>query len=224
MYKIRIMPPKKKIKADDIISLYMDYYLENGEAPKSVYQFAKVNKFEEKDFYQFFGSFEAIDNHVFKAFFDQTVKLLEKSEEYASFEPRNKLLSFYFTYFELLTANRSFVLSILGNGDASMKSLKVLKELRSAFTDFIIDLDIETLDLKEERLEKLKDKSIKESSWTQFMLTLKFWMEDSSAGFEKTDMFIEKSVNTGFDLLDVKPLKSVIDFGKFLFKEKIQMK
>jgi hypothetical protein len=218
------MAPKKKIKSDDIIRLYMDYYLENGEAPKSVYQFAKVNKFEEKDFYQFFGSFEAIDNYVFKAFFDQTVKLLEKSEEYGTFDPRNKLLSFYFTYFELLTANRSFVLSILGNGDPSMKSLKVLKELRSAFTEYITELEIETLDLKEERLEKLKDKSIKESSWTQFLVTLKFWMEDSSAGFEKTDMFIEKSVNTGFDLLDVKPLKSVIDLGKFLFKEKIQMK
>jgi hypothetical protein len=149
---------------------------------------------------------------------------LEKSEEYGTFDPRNKLLSFYFTYFELLTANRSFVLSILGNGDPSMKSLKVLKELRSAFTEYITELEIETLDLKEERLEKLKDKSIKESSWTQFLVTLKFWMEDSSAGFEKTDMFIEKSVNTGFDLLDVKPLKSVIDLGKFLFKEKIQMK
>jgi hypothetical protein len=124
----------------------------------------------------------------------------------------------------MLTANRSFVLSLLGNRDMSMKSLKVLKELRSAFTEYITELEIETLDLKEERLEKLKDKSIKESSWTQFLVTLKFWMEDSSAGFEKTDMFIEKSVNTGFDLLDVKPLKSVIDFGKFLFKEKIQMK
>jgi hypothetical protein len=218
------MAPKKKIKADVLISLYMDYYLENGEAPKSVYQFAKVNNFEEKDFYQFFGSFEAIDNHVFKAFFDQTLKLFEKSEEYGSFDPRNKLLSFYYTYFELLTANRSFVLAILGNGDPSMKSLKVLKELRTAFTEYIEDLEIETLDLKEEKLEKLKNKSLKESSWTQFLLTLKFWMEDSSAGFEKTDMFIEKSVNTGFDLLDVKPIKSVIDLGKFLFKEKIQMK
>jgi hypothetical protein len=218
------MPPKKKINEDKIIDLYMDYYLENGEAPKSVYHFAKVNNFEEKDFYQFFGSFEAIDNYVFKAFFDQTVKLLETSEEYGTFDPRNKLLSFYFTYFELLTANRSFVLSILDNGDPSMKSLRVLRELRSAFTEYIAELEIETLDLKEEKLEKLKDKSLKESSWTQFLVTLKFWMEDSSAGFEKTDMFIEKSVNTGFDLLDVTPLKSVLDFGKFLFKEKIQMK
>ena len=218
------MATKKKITADRIINLYMDYYLEHGEAPKSVYHFAKVNKFEEKDFYQFFGSFEAIENHVFKAFFDQTISLLEKSEEYATFDARNKLLSFYFTYFELLTANRSFVLSILNNGDPSLKSLKVLSDLRGSFATYIEELEIETLDLKQEKLEKLKDRSLKESSWTQFLVTLKFWMEDSSAGFEKTDMFIEKSVNTGFDLLDVKPIKSVIDFGKFLFKEKMQMR
>ena len=30
--------------------------------------------------------------------------------------------------------------------------------------------------------------------------------------------------DTGFDLLDVKPLRSIIDLGKFLFNEKINMK
>jgi hypothetical protein len=47
-------------------------------------------------------------------------------------------------------------------------------------------------------------------------------MEDTSAAFEKTDIFIEKSVNTSFDVLNITPLKSVLDFGKFLFKEKMQ--
>ena len=46
-------------------------------------------------------------------------------------------------------------------------------------------------------------------------------MDDTSASFEKTDVFIEKSVNTSFDVLQVTPLKSVIDLGKFLFKEKM---
>ena len=49
-------------------------------------------------------------------------------------------------------------------------------------------------------------------------------MDDTSSYFEKTDIFIEKSVNTSFDILNIVPLKSLIDFGKFIFKEKIQMK
>ena len=87
----------------------------------------------------------------------------------------------------------------------------------------LVNLDIETLDIKEERLERIQIKALQESAWIQLMMTLKFWLDDSSAGFEKTDIFIEKSVNTSFDILNIAPLKSVIDFGKFLFKEKMHM-
>jgi hypothetical protein len=50
---------------------------------------------------------------------------------------------------------------------------------------------------------------------------MKFWLDDTSPSFEKTDIFIEKSVKASFDLIDTTPLKSIIDFGKFLYKEKI---
>jgi len=46
-------------------------------------------------------------------------------------------------------------------------------------------------------------------------------MSDESPSFEKTDVAIEKSVNTIFDLFDNTPLNNVLDFGKFLWKEKI---
>ena len=44
-------------------------------------------------------------------------------------------------------------------------------------------------------------------------------MSDNSPGFEKTDVAIEKSVNAIFDIFETTPLESIIDFGKFLFKE-----
>ena len=65
--------------------------------------------------------------------------------------------------------------------------------------------------------------SIQQSAWLQLMITIKFWLEDTSPSFEKTDIFIEKAVNTSFDLIDIKPLKSIIDLGKFLYKEKMHM-
>jgi len=79
------------------------------------------------------------------------------------------------------------------------------------------------LDFKDDRIEKIVGKSLEESLWIQFILCMKFWIDDDSASLEKTDIFIEKSVNTGFELLNIKPLKSVIDLGKFLFHEKINM-
>ena len=52
------------------------------------------------------------------------------------------------------------------------------------------------------------------------LLLLKYWMVDNSAGFEKTDIAIEKSVKAIFDVFETTPLESVIDLGKFLFKDR----
>jgi len=217
------MARKKNINKQSITEMYMDYYLINNEAPKSVYQFAQLNNFSEKDFYDYFGNFMAIEQYVFVSFFDQSITLLEKSEDYASFDARNKLLSFYFTFFELLSANRSFVLLLLKKNYKHWNTMASLSPLKKQYINFIKELNIETLELKEERLEKLQAKSIEQSSWMQLLITMNFWMNDASPSFEKTDVFIEKSINTGFDLLDVKPLKSIIDLGKFIFHEKISM-
>jgi len=46
-------------------------------------------------------------------------------------------------------------------------------------------------------------------------------LDDESAGFQKTDVAIEKSVNTVFDVFDNTPLENILDFGKFLWKEKV---
>ena len=215
------MAKKKKITQNDITSWYMDYVLNHNKKPSSVYSFAKENNFEENLFYNYYGSFEAIEKGVFKAFFDNTCTLLEKSDEYTDFDPRNKLLSFYYTFFENLTANRSYVVYALAGSKNHLKSLAALTELKKSFSEYIEKLNIQTIDFKEERLEKLQLRSLKETAWFQLLVTIKFWLEDTSASFEKTDIFIEKSVKASFDLIDTTPLKSIIDFGKFLFKEKI---
>jgi len=120
----------------------------------------------------------------------------------------------------VLTANRSYVVYAL-NKDKDLKKLKTLQDLRKQFLEFIDDLNIERIELRQETLEKIQDRSIKESSWVHLMITMKFWLDDDSTSFEKTDIFIEKSINAKFDLMDVKPLKSIIDFGKFILKEKV---
>ena len=98
-----------------------------------------------------------------------------------------------------------------------------MSQLKQSFTNYIDNLDIETLDIKEDRINKIQQSALQESAWLQLLLTMKFWIEDTSASFEKTDIYIEKSVNTSFDVINIAPLKSVIDFGKFLFKEKMHM-
>jgi hypothetical protein len=218
------MAKKKNVTALQIISAYMDYALEHGAQPKNVYAFAKDNNFDESKFYEFFSSFKVLEENIFTTFGTNTIQVLAKSEEFATFDARNKLLSFYYTFFEQVTANRSYVVHSLTAEKHQLKSLKLLKGLKKVFTDFVDTLDIKTLDLNQERLENLQNKAINETAWIQFVMTMKFWLDDTSASFDKTDQYIEKSVNASFDLIDNTPLKSIVDFGKFIFKEKLDIR
>ena len=215
------MTKKKTETPEDIVSAYMNYALEHGERPKSIYLFAKHLGIKESEFYEQFGSFEMIEKAIFKAFYDNTKALLDQNEEFQNFDAQNKLLSFYFTFFEVMKANRSYVVFALENEKNKLKFLSTLSELKKAFHEFIQEIEIETIDFKQEKMEKFKNQGISEWTWAQLLFTIKFWLEDGSAGFEKTDVFIEKSITTGFALLDSSTLNSVFDLGKFLFKEKI---
>ena len=217
------MAKKATLTQNTLVKFYMDYVLEHNNAPKSIYTFAKSNGFEEADFYQFFANFEVLESTIFSLFFTNTLETLESSKDYPTYDSRNQLLSFYFTFFENLTANRSYVVYALNESSNQLENLKKLKGLRSKFLNYIDQLDIEVLQIKNKQLEQIKDSVVQETYWIQLMLTLKFWLDDTSTSFEKTDIFIEKSINASFDLINISPLKSFVDFGKFLIKEKISM-
>jgi hypothetical protein len=215
---------KLTLSKELIVSMYMNYILEYNEKPKSVFQFSKVNGFTESEFYTFFGTLESIEKDIFSIFFDKTIELLRKDDNYESYDMKTKLLSFYFTFFELITANRSYVTLTLKQHQNQMKNLMILSELRNKFKDYISEIITDDFRIKIEKLQQYQEKVLTESFWIQFLLTFKFWMEDTSPSFEKTDIYIEKSVKVSFELIDITPIDSLIDFGKFIFKEKIKNK
>jgi hypothetical protein len=67
---------------------------------------------------------------------------------------------------------------------------------------------------------KFIDDKYVDGLWINFLFVLKFWIDDTSQAFEKTDVAIEKSVNLGMDLMGKGPLDAALDFGKFLFQQK----
>ena len=214
------MAKKKHIQKEDIISYFMEYVLLNNKKPDSVYSFSKQYSFNEEDYYKFYGNFSALEQSIFKVFYEKTINLLEKNNEYQNYSSRDKMLSFYYSFFELLTANRSYVVHALGSPTKNLKKIDTLKKLKKSFSNYIDKLDITLLETNQETLDKIQNKTLKESAWFQLLLTIKYWLEDTSPSFERTDIFIEKAVNTSFDLINIKPLKSVLDLGKFLYKDK----
>jgi len=218
------METQKEISENQLVSKYIDILLETGKQPASIYTFSKELGIDESTFYKHFSSFEHLEEKVFILFFDNATSLLENNEDFKDYDAKNKLLSLYFTYVEILTENRSYVLLALNDNKNSLKNLKKLEGLKKSFGHFINKLQIEKIDFKQERIEKFQERGIQEVFWVQFLIILKFWMDDSSSVFEKTDVFIEKSIHASFEIINTKPAKSFLDLGKFLLKEKMDFK
>lgn len=212
---------KKKVDDTTIISLYMNYVLEKNEEPKNVYSFCKEHKIEETDFYTFFGSIDALKQEIWVKFFENAEASIQKEEAFSGYSDKNKLLTLYFTLFEILTLNRSYVVFALKENKEGLNNLKSLKQFRSHLKDFVKNEISTSSTVINEKVSKITKPIYVEGAWIQFLFLLKFWLDDTSKGFEKTDVLIEKSVNTVVDLLDTKPLESLFDLGKFLWKEKM---
>lgn len=203
-------------KRHQIITAFMKHVAKKNKVPKSIYSFCLKNDFEEDDFYNHFTSYVNLQKEIYLDLFNHTMQTLLKEEEYDKFTAENKLLSFYFTFFENLKANRSYVVIDL----KSQQDISKLELLKEAFDSYIKSLELKSIDLKNETVNKLQEKVKGNGMWLQLMLILKFWLKDDSKGFEKTDILIEKTITTTMQIMDTTPLESIIDLGKFLFKEK----
>lgn len=215
-----IKSKKQLLDDDQIISLYMNSVLEKNEAPKNVYLFCKENNLEEAEFYSFFSSLDAVKETIWLKFFENTLNTLQADPNYDGYENRNKLLSLYFTFFEILTLNRTYVYYALKDNKEGLKNLQQLKELRNSYKDYISKLIESAESEKMKKVSKITKPIFSEGAWLQFLFILKFWIDDTSKGFEKTDIMIEKAVKATFDILDTTPLESLFDLGKFIWKER----
>lgn len=217
------MATKKKepvYNAESLLSQYMDFVLEHGTKPKTVFAFCKQLGIEERFFYQYYASFEAMEAAFFEALHEHTIALLQANEAYHTDSPSNQLLTYYFTFFEMAAANRSYILLRLGTGQQAIAGLVQLHGLRKRFLNLVQDIIPKQTQLPIASLQKVQAQFWQEAAWLQFMLTLQYWLHDRSPNFEKTDILIEKSVKASFDIMSTLPLQSVVDLGKFLWKER----
>ncbi|QWT86293.1 TetR/AcrR family transcriptional regulator [Chryseobacterium sp. PCH239] len=217
------MEPKNIITEDKIFELYGDYLLNHGERPKNIYRFAKDNEFEEKDFYDYFSSFEQIEKSMLVNLFVKSVELASEINNSDEITSKEKLLNVYFIFFENMTMNRSLVLMILGNDKLHLA--KISNQLKETHRQFVKTLDFNDWEMIQKAKDDLKnfhEKAREEALWVHLVSAIEFWKKDTSPSFEKTDIFIEKTIDAGFELMENEPLRKIVDLGKFLFKEKFK--
>ena len=206
------------MKDQEILSAYSDYVLEHNARPHTIAAFAKKLGINESDIYKYYTSFERIEAEIFKSFIDNAIELTHKSaEDSEDQDSKSAVLTFYFTLAEVLKENRSLVVFMLPRDRTSISKIQVLKSVKSSFIHFLQMLDLDTPALSFIPDQKVKEKAFETGAWIQFCSILTYWLKDHSADFEKTDIFIEKSLKLSFDFSESNVVESMIDLGKFIF-------
>lgn len=215
---------KKTTKKDYrklILDGFVNHVLEHGTVPKSIFKFAKDLKMKEGDFYTYFTSFDAIKSAIWVQIFEESVAQIEAQDVYREYSAREKFLGFLFTWIEELKKNRSYLLSVYGDKPKSMGALpQEIKAFKEKFKDFASEIILEGKETQEIANRPVISDRYDEALWIQVWFVFKYWLEDTSPRFEKTDAAIEKSVNLAFDLMGKSALDSFIDFAKFLYQNK----
>lgn len=211
---------KLPITEDIIIEKFMNDVLQENQEPKNVYVFCQKHGIEESEFYTFFGSIGSLKQSIWLKFFENTIQTITQDSKFSEYSNKNKLLTLYFTFFEVLTLNRTYILFYFKDKKEGLSNLSNLKSLRTEFKKFIEENCSRKENIISEKFTKVTQSAYAEGAWMQFLFLLKFWLDDTSKGFEKTDVLIEKSVNTVMDLMQTKHLENIVDLGKFLWKEK----
>lgn len=222
--KMKTQTAKKTTQKDPrekIIESYISHVLEHGSEPKSIFKFTQELKMKEGDFYSYFTSMEGIKAAIWSQILDETLSQLRAQEVYPSYSSREKFLGFLFTWIEVLKNRRSFLLALYQKQSSRLGMLPAeLKTFRKDFLEFSTEILKEGEESQEITKRPILSDRYGEALWVQVLFVLKYWMEDQSPRFEKTDAAIEKSVNLAFDLMGQSALDRFLDFAKFLYQNK----
>jgi hypothetical protein len=202
--------------SQQIRTAYIDYVLTQDEKPKSVYSFVKKLKISEAEFYEFYSSFESIEKMVWADLTAETIDVIQQQEVWTQYSSRDKMLSFFYSYVELLKKHRSFIVYSLKNHKDRFATPQVLSGVKPIFENFAEGLINDGLESGELADRKFFSKRYKDALWIQYAFIINFWVNDNSTEFEKTDEAIEKGINVTFDLFQRSPIDNLFEYGKFL--------
>ena len=204
-----------------LIQEYIQYTIEHNKTPQSVYLFAKSVGMSEQEFYTHFSGLELLESEIYQTWFEDAMNKCTTSSPWDDYSSREKILAVFYTFIEGLKANRSFVKFLK---DRDFKSLPkwpaYLNGLHTSFLEHIKPILTEGITTQEIAERKYLDGKYADGLWINLLFVLKFWIDDTSPAFEKTDAAIEKSVNLAVDLMGKSALDAALDFGKFLFQNK----
>jgi len=169
----------------------------------------------EREIYQHFGSLHGIEAHIIGDLVDHAIGSVEATPEWASFNARQRLLTFFYAFFEAALDHRSFLLLRYPCPRTALTSARTAR-LRSRFQDFASSIVSDGIGSGELAGRGPVGKSYAPALGLLFQTLIRFYLDDESAAFEDTDAYIEKSTALAFDLIGTQAVDSAADLIRFL--------
>lgn len=199
-------PMKEKIKES-----YLTLAKSQGKRPASMLALADALAVAERELYAHYASVGAIERELLLDSFTQTTDRLAAEAVYADYSTREKLLAIAYTWLEVLKEERSLWLIIMEGGQRTQP----LDGAEKAFEQFAKNILNEGIS-RQEIAERLWISDYNANLlWLQYAQVIVFWLRDESDNFEKTDTFVEKSLNFLLDLLQPNFFDSGFSWLKF---------
>lgn len=184
-----------------------------GHPPLSVFRFCQTLGISEREFFSEYPSLEAVETHWWRSFLNGVITSVEIGTEWKSFSARQRLLAFLFAFTEASLDHRTlFLLRVSGSPLKPLPHWAAFDERFEAFAKSLLSLGRETgevvsrgpLSAAYPRAMRLLLRSV-----------VAFHLQDDSPKFERTDAYIEKSVNLFFDLVGHQVIDSGFDLLRF---------
>jgi len=199
-------------------SFFTEYKSLYKDSPQPIYIFDEDQNFKKLFFHQYAIDSKNIENSIFITFFNNTLESLSKSNRYQEFNSHNKLLSFYYIFFEILTTNRDYVLQINNSCNKINNGFTFFNDLKIKFLKYASELGLRTLKIEYINSSKTTQTTNKKGIWEEFISVFEFWLGDDSLQFEKTAVyiheFIHKSQNNKVSFIS----ENLIELNNFIYK------
>ena len=190
-----------------IIEVYRNMLI-SGEEEINPYTLSRKAEISEKEFFDHFSSPDEVGRKIWTNLGDSVIETLNGSELYNSYPPRQKILSYYFTFFEVALNERTFIERTYNNS----KLTRAYKDKFKLFIGDIVQEGIANEDIKE-RLSL--SNYYPEVLWDLHIKLIRFWLNDTSEKFVETEKAVEMYSRIPLELMGPNLLDSMFETVKF---------
>lgn len=190
-----------------------------GQLPDTFPDFCASAGFDVYSVEPQYRSFAAIEKAIWEDYLVTTLEEITSQEVYAEYSVREKLLSFYYTLFEVLKPDRKFAVWRMEQWYLWNLNPVELSSFQEQFEQYVTALVAEGLASGE--IEGRWVLGERYAGWHKHQLRylLTYWADDQSEALQNSDEAVEKAVNLGFDLMGKNVLDTALDFVKFWWQK-----